>query len=124
MSTGHETKTLPGESLSRHRIRTPQEKKALSYAKDRRNDYGENDKSSRKNIPRTKRILNRSDRHRDRGQLAAATGRVDPTAAEYAETALLGQHSKWDTARWRKRPDVPLGVIVRRTLQRRAPRPR
>jgi hypothetical protein len=31
--------------------RSPQEKKALSYAKDRRNDYGENDKSSRKNIP-------------------------------------------------------------------------
>ncbi len=32
--------------------RTPQEKKALSYVKDRRNDYGENDKSSRKNIRR------------------------------------------------------------------------
>ena len=32
--------------------KSPQEKKALSYAKDRRNTYGENDKSSRKNIPR------------------------------------------------------------------------
>jgi hypothetical protein len=27
--------------------RSPQDKKALSYAKDRRNVYGENDKSSR-----------------------------------------------------------------------------
>jgi hypothetical protein len=54
--------------------RSPQETKALSYAKDRRNDYGENDKSSRKNIRRNKRIPNRADRHRERQVLAAATG--------------------------------------------------
>ncbi|WP_194828528.1 hypothetical protein [Nocardia sp. XZ_19_231] len=47
------------------RRRSPQEKKSLSYAKDRRNGYGENDKSSRKNIPRNKRIRNRVDRRRD-----------------------------------------------------------
>lgn len=34
--------------------KTPQDKKALSYAKDRRNTYGENDKSSRKAIPARK----------------------------------------------------------------------
>lgn len=34
--------------------RGPQEKKALSYARDRRNGYGENDKSSRKAIPARK----------------------------------------------------------------------
>ena len=39
--------------------RSPQEKKTLSYAKDRRNDYGENDKSSRKSIRRNKRVPNR-----------------------------------------------------------------
>ena len=38
---------------------SPQEKKRLSYAKDRRNDYGENDKSSRKNIRRNKRACQR-----------------------------------------------------------------
>src|SRR4028119_181715 len=42
--------------------KTPQEKKRLSYAKDRRNTYGENDKSSRKNIRRRKRHPNRSNR--------------------------------------------------------------
>jgi hypothetical protein len=31
-------------------MKTPQEKKHLSYAKDRRNTYGENSKSSRKAI--------------------------------------------------------------------------
>lgn len=46
-----------GEDLVTRR-RSPQEKKALSYARDRRNVYGENDKSSRKNIRRNKRSPN------------------------------------------------------------------
>ncbi|AYF77683.1 hypothetical protein D7D52_32065 [Nocardia yunnanensis] len=104
--------------------RSPQEKKALSYAKDRRNDFGENDKASRKNIPRTKRILNRTDRHHDRSELAAATGRIAPNVAEQTETALRGKRSKWSTTRWRKHPDIPLGEVVRRKLQHRtAPTP-
>jgi hypothetical protein len=36
---------------------SPQEKKRLSYSRDRRNWYGENDKSSRKNIARRKRVV-------------------------------------------------------------------
>jgi len=36
------------------RRKTPQEKKQLSYDRDRRSIYGENDKSSRKNIPLSK----------------------------------------------------------------------
>ena len=59
------------------RGRSPQEDKALSYARDRRNVYGENDKSSRKNIRRNKRHPNRSDRHRAGQDLAAGTGPVD-----------------------------------------------
>jgi hypothetical protein len=55
--------------------RSPQEKKALSYAKDRRNVYGENDKSSRKNIRRNKRIPNKL---RRRGRL----GMDDPAAVD------------------------------------------
>lgn len=43
---------------------TPQEKKVLSYQRDRRNTYGENDKSSRKNIPRSKALGQRSFRSR------------------------------------------------------------
>jgi hypothetical protein len=89
--------------------RGPQEKKALSYAKDRRNDYGENDKSSRKSIRRRKRDPNRSDRHRERQVLANATGvTADPVLAEDAERALVVKKSKWYTVRWRKRCDAPL----------------
>lgn len=101
--------------------RDPQEKKALSYAKDRRNDYGENDKSSRKNIRRNKRIPNRADRHRERQALAAATGRdVAVYAAEQAESKLLAKKSMWMTKRWRKWRDAPLAETVAYKLRRRA----
>ncbi len=44
---------------------SPQEKKQLSYEQDRRNVYGENDKSSRKAIPFRKRAVNKANRHAD-----------------------------------------------------------
>jgi hypothetical protein len=101
--------------------RDSQEKKALSYAKDRRNDYGENDKSSRKNIRRNKRTPNRADRHRQRQILAAATGLdIGIDVAEQAESKLLAKKSVWMTKRWRKWRDAPLVEFVAYKLQRRA----
>ncbi|MFF2087389.1 hypothetical protein ACFVVM_26750 [Nocardia sp. NPDC058176] len=99
--------------------RSPQEKKALSYAKDRRNVYRENDKSSRKNIPRKKRMLNRVDRHRE-NVLDAARGPVELEMAERYELELLATRSKW--AQWRKLPDAPLGEVLAWRLERRARR--
>lgn len=100
--------------------RSPRQKKAFSYAKDRRNNYGENDKSSRKNIRRNKRTPNRADRHRERQILAAATGLVTAEAAEQAETKLRAKKSMWLTKRWRKRRDAPLADVVAHKLRRRA----
>jgi len=105
--------------------RSPQEKRALSYTKDRRNDYGENDKSSRKNIRRNKRIPNRADRHRERQVMPSATGPVEleiAEHAEHAETRLQAKKSMWLTKRWRKWRDAPLGDVVAFKLQRRAER--
>ncbi|WP_431955590.1 hypothetical protein [Nocardia lijiangensis] len=104
------------------RRRSPQEKKALSYVRDRRNDYGENDKSSRKNIPRTKRILNRVDRRCDREIITATGGHVDLEAAEQAELELRTRKSKWSATGWRKRPDTPLGEVVAHKLRNRVAR--
>ena len=56
--------------------RSPAEKKRLSYSRDRRNYYGENDKSSRKNIARHKRHRNRAGRRRVHQQLEAVAGPV------------------------------------------------
>ncbi len=95
------------------------EKKALSYSKDRRNRYGENDKSSRRNIRRNKRNSARADRRRERQALAATTGLITVEAAEDTETKL---HTKslWSKQRWRKWPDVPLAEVVESKLRRRA----
>ncbi len=101
--------------------RSPQEKKALSYARDRRNVYGENDKSSRKNIARNKRIRNRIDRRECQG-LRAAVGPVRWELAEASELAVWESRSHSWYRGWRKRPDVPLGEVVEWKLQRRVRR--
>src|SRR5215475_9402688 len=101
--------------------RSPQEKKALSYAKDRRNDYGEHDKGSRKSIRRNKRVPNRADRHREHQVLALATGlRPVDEVVEGAEAKLLAKKSMWMTKRWRKAGDAPLADVVEERLRRRA----
>ncbi|MBG0818171.1 hypothetical protein [Planomonospora sp. ID82291] len=97
------------------RRRSPQEKKRLSYTKERRNAYGENDKSSRNNIPRNKRAPHRANRHRVNQVLEAAIGAVDEGAEEEVERRLLVKRPKT----WAKSPDAPLGEIVQYTLRRR-----
>lgn len=58
--------------------KTPQAKKALSYALDRRNAYRENDKASRKLIPLRKARENRQDRRKIAQALDTLT-RLRPT---------------------------------------------
>lgn len=95
--------------------KTPQEKKALSYAKDGRNGYGENDKSSRKAIPLYKRLVNRANRHHAQRLLAAASGVVNADVAEAAETRAQGKRPK----RWTKVPDTRLGEYLANKAGRR-----
>ncbi|KAA2252425.1 hypothetical protein F0L68_35890 [Solihabitans fulvus] len=109
--------SIEGCSVAR---RSPQQKKALSYAKDRRNDYGENDKSSRKNIRRNKRTPNRADRHREHQVLVGATGPVAIDVAEQVETTLRAKKSVRLAAPWRKWRDAPLADVVAYKLRRRA----
>ena len=96
--------------------RSPKEKKALSYARDRRNAYGENDKSSRKAIPLRKRKVNRANRHAARQQLGDSGDWVVPEHAERIEERVQGTKPKT----WRKWPDEPLGQVLERKRQRRA----
>ncbi|MFG1790466.1 hypothetical protein [Nocardia sp. NPDC049149] len=95
--------------------RSPQEKKQLSYAKDRRNNYGENDKASRKNLPRKRARVHRANRHQAHTDLHGAIGPVDAEASDAAEVRLRGRRPK----SFYKRPDVPLGTFVRWQLERR-----
>lgn len=88
--------------------RSPQEKKRLSYAKDRRNDYGQNDKAARKAIPARKRIANRIVRRAKSRDLAA-----DPDGTE---ALRLAQTRK----KWIKAPDLRLDQDVAKKLRHRA----
>ncbi|MEM6275797.1 MAG: hypothetical protein AAF714_02525 [Pseudomonadota bacterium] len=78
--------------------RSPQEKKALSYARDRRNTYGENNKAARKAIPRNKKTANRSVRRVAKQALMH----------EDLETVAPPDHKR----KWRKVPDDKLGAIL------------
>jgi hypothetical protein len=89
------------------KTRSPQEKKALSLTKDRRNGYGENDKSSRKAIPAAKARGHRALRHADKRALK------DVDAVE--EIVPLTRRKP----AWKKWPDVPLREAIARGLAKR-----
>ncbi|GAA2117829.1 hypothetical protein [Actinomadura alba] len=98
--------------------KTPQEKKRLSYTKDRRPNYGNSDKAARTSVPARKRQVNRANRHRAQQDLLAATGRPDAETAYAAEERLASRRPKT----WKKWPDLPLGIWVEGVLERRAGR--
>ncbi|WP_270729665.1 hypothetical protein [Shimia sp. Alg240-R146] len=93
--------------MPQKRFRSPQEKKRLSYEKDRRDTYGENNKSSRKNVPRGKAIGNRALRRAGNG------GWIDdPDRAE-------DEFRKKAQSRFKKAPHAPLGDVVQAKISRR-----
>ncbi len=87
---------------------TPQEKKVLSYQRDCRNSDGENDKSSRMNIPRSKARGERSYRSRVKQALRSAD-------AESADVVASELHRD----DFGKSPDAPLAEHVEREWRHR-----
>ena len=98
--------------------KTPQEKKRLSYAKDRRGSSGYRFKPARRWVPARKRQTNRVNRRRVHQGLLAAAGWPDTEAAYAAEERLMFRRPK----SWGKWPDLPLGMWVERVLERRVGR--
>jgi hypothetical protein len=90
--------------------KSPQDKKKLSLKKDRRNSYGENDKSSRKNIPLSKALSHRKVR-RKAASLEHDWERIDESTAESRELTLVT--ARLQKGRFRKSPDMPLGKILK-----------
>jgi hypothetical protein len=95
--------------------KTPQQKKRESYAKDRRNTYGENAKASRKNIPRRKASGRRALRRIAKQALTATAARRDPDIADDLEPRLKRKRKLG----FAKFPDVPLGKVIERKRKRR-----
>jgi hypothetical protein len=90
--------------------RGPTEDKALSYAHDRRNTYGENSKSSRKAIPKFKAASHRRARSKVEQALSDLS---DPEAADTKVRSLNLRPQKT------KAPDEPLGVVLARKGKRK-----
>jgi hypothetical protein len=96
---------------------TPQEKKRLSLTRDRRNTYGENDKSSRKNVPRSKALAHREVR-RKAAEVSRSRLLLDESDAETIESTLVTPRVQKPP--FRKWPDTPLGEVLERKLKRRS----
>lgn len=84
--------------------KTPQEKKALSYAKDCRNHYGEHDKGSRNSVRRHKKVQNQV-YWRKVNQV------LNEIEIENAETVEIKAKSI-SKGRWKKCADTPLKFFV------------
>jgi hypothetical protein len=88
--------------------RTPQEKKRLSYAKDRRNCFGENDKAARKAIRRNKVLPSRAYRRRVHQLLQREAAGLDIERAAFLDSDLRALKRRI----WKKIPDKPLGLVM------------
>lgn len=98
--------------------KSPQEKKRLSLERDRRNMYGENDKASRKLIPRRKQLDRMGQRRRASQLLASPRGQVEPRTCDSIELQVQIKTIEAERKSFRKRPDVPLGEVLAKTGKR------
>lgn len=95
-------------------MKSPQEKKRLSYQKDRRNTYGENSKASRKNIPLSKALAIRAERHSQDRLLSETLRMTDEEKLALLEMSVRSTKPR----QWRKSADKPLGEVLANRLLR------
>lgn len=94
--------------------KSPQEKKRLSLERDRRNTYGENSKSSRKNIRQGKQRSHMQERRVASQSLTAIKGSTDEDAANAAESEARVRLIESKREAFRKTPDTPLKEVLER----------
>lgn len=96
--------------------RTPNEKKKLSYERDRRNVYGEAPHAARKNIPLRKALRNRANRHYENQQVGYQGPAPDADLADELGSAVYHRAPQ----EWEKYPDAPLGEVIANKSRKRA----
>jgi hypothetical protein len=93
-------------------IKSPQDKKAASLAHDGRNVYGENDKASRKLIPKGKQLSHQAFRRQARQPLASISTALPEDQIVSAESAAVESEIRNRRTAFKKKPDVPLGHVL------------
>lgn len=96
--------------------KSPQQKKAESYARDRRSTYGNNDKAARRAVPRRRQQRAQAERRAARQELAGPAAAYD----EHRIDAMIDRVAQKRRKAWRKWPDEPLGVVLARKRRRRS----
>jgi HTH-type transcriptional regulator/antitoxin HigA len=109
----------PSRSMQTHKVLTsrrksPQVKKDLSLQHDRRNTYGENAKSSRKNIPRSKQTSHQELRRVTNSPLQSIKGQVFEGITIEVELKSRMNSIQKSRTRFKKRPDKPLDQMLER----------
>ena len=99
------------------KLRTPQEKKLLSYQKDCRNTYGERGSNSRYAIAAQKAVSRRIYRHCSY-QVLRVLKNTEAVLSDVLDDADL-QIKTVVKRGWKKCPDSPLREVVERKLKRR-----
>jgi hypothetical protein len=99
---------------SREQAKVAAREKSASLDHDRRNAYGENAKSSRKNIPRSKQISRQAVRKPANQPLARLRNIVDEDQAVKAELESRSRSKLKKEAGFRKVPDRSLRDVLRR----------
>jgi hypothetical protein len=94
------------------KLKSPQEKKAASLVSDGRNVYGENDKASRKLIPKGKQLSHQAFRRQARQPLASLSTTLPEDEIVAAESAAIESEIRNRRRAFKKTPDLPLGHLL------------
>ena len=95
--------------------KTPQEKKQISYERDRRNVYGEAPHAARKAIPLRKALRNRANRHVANQSVDYQGPAPDEDLADELESRVHHRVPQ----EWEKYPDAPLGEVIANKSRKR-----
>ena len=105
------------------KIRSPQDKKRADLERDRRSAFSENDKSSRKNIPRNKQMSHQAE-YRAVNSALDARSMADENSAIDAEQKARAFAIEKKRKGFRKLPDAPLKDVLEYQRTGLWPRPR
>jgi hypothetical protein len=101
------------------KIKSPKEKKRLSLVRDRRNTYRENPEASRKGIRRGKQRSHMEERRALGHVLRQLKVKPDEDGAVEADVLSRTLTLQKKRKAFKKRPDEPLGIVIKRKLARR-----
>lgn len=107
------------EGVPVSKVKSPNEKKALSLKRDRRNTDGENPAASRKGIRHGKQRSHMGERravNQILNQLRESAGEGE---AVHADVRVKVRVVERKYKAFKKLPDVPLGEVIKRKLARR-----